>query len=97
VSKVPLGYKLIDEKFVVDEYQAKIVQLIYRLRELDLTEEEYTVEIDEKDINWLLNNHNVPKAETEGYVIEDYIDEIMISANQLLEKKLKELKAESEF
>lgn len=40
--------------------------------------------MNENDVEWILNNHNRPKTETEGYVIEDHFDEIIISAKQLL-------------
>lgn len=39
MSKVSYGFTLMNGETVVDEYQAKIVQFMFRLRVLDLTEE----------------------------------------------------------
>lgn len=92
--KPPYGYKLVNGELVIDEYQAKVVRLMYDLHALDLTEGEYRVSMGARDIDFLLKEHKVPKIEIEGYRIEEHVEEIMSSAKKLLLEKLKALKSE---
>ena len=87
---VPYGYKMINGKLEVDEYQKKIVQFIHELFLLELTEDGITVHIDTSDINLVFNKFNVPKTQTEGYEIEDYKQKIKEYCHGLLKEKLSE-------
>ncbi|GAA4879948.1 hypothetical protein GCM10023310_70160 [Paenibacillus vulneris] len=85
---IPFGYKMVDGKLVVDEYQSKIVNLMNELFLLELSQDGIKVSIDSNDIAHVMLKFNVPKTQIEGYEIEDHKQEILAYCQEILKEKL---------